>query len=163
MEKRNQSCMATLTWRIPAALGAVFLLCLCLTGCATTDNREPQAVAGIPSAGMEERWGVRIEGIRLSAAGNMLDFRYRVIDAEKASPLVDRRVKPYLLDQASGARLMVPSSPKVGPLRQTSADGKPLAGRTYFILFANPGKYIKAGSRVTVVIGDFRAQDLTVE
>lgn len=149
--------------RIAAVVGVALLLSLYLAGCATTDNQESQAVAGIPPAGSEERWGVRIEGIRLSAAGNMLDFRYRVIDPDKASPLVDRTVKPYLLDQASGARLMVPSSPKVGPLRQTSADGKPLAGRTYFILFANPGKYVKAGNKVTVVIGDFRAEDLTVE
>jgi hypothetical protein len=35
--------------------------------------------------------------------------------------------------------------------------------RTYFALFANPGRQIEAGDKVTVVIGDFRAEDLIVE
>lgn len=127
-------------------------------GCATT---RPTGESG--SSQIEERWGVRIEGVRLSAADNMLDFRYRVIDPEKALPLLDSAVKPYLVDQSSGARMMVPNPPKVGPLRQTSRGGKPIADRTYFILFANPGKYVKTGNKVTVVIGDFKAENLVVE
>ena len=98
--------------------------------------------------------------IRVSAGGYMLDFRYKVLDAEKAAPLFDRRIKPYLIDQATGASFAVPEPPKVGALRQTR---KPVADRNYFIIFANPGKYVKQGDKVTVVIGDFRAGDLVVE
>jgi hypothetical protein len=58
---------------------------------------------------------------------------------------------------------MVPSAGKVGPLRQTVRSGKPEANRNYFILFANPGKYVKPGNKVTVVIGDFKAEDIVVE
>jgi hypothetical protein len=109
---------------------------------------------------LEESWGIRILGLRLSAGGYMLDFRYRVLDPTKAAPLLDRSVKPHLIDQASGAKVIVPSPPKIGPLRTTQA---PQAGRSYFVIFANPGVYIERGSKVTVVIGDFRAEDLTVE
>jgi hypothetical protein len=91
----------------------------------------------------------------------MLDFRYRVLDPEKAAPLFDRAVKPYLIDEATGSTLLVPAPPKVGPLRQTTR--APTAGRIYFMMFANPGKFIQAGQKVTVVIGEFRAEHLTVE
>lgn len=90
----------------------------------------------------------------------MLDFRYRVLDAEKASPLFSRKIKPYLIDQATGATFGVPEPPKVGALRQTR---KPVADRNYFIIFANPGEYIKKGSKVTVVIGDVRIENLIVD
>jgi len=102
-----------------------------------------------------------VVGISTSAAGYMLDFRYRVLDPEKAVPLFDRKFKPYLIDQATGAKLLVPAPPKVGPLRQTTR--APEAGRVYFMIFANPGRMITAGNKVTVVIGEFRAEDLIVQ
>jgi hypothetical protein len=110
---------------------------------------------------IEEKWGIKVLVIRRSATGYMLDFRYRIIDPDKASLLVKRNSRPYLIDQASGAKFMVPSAPKIGALRQTSV--KPYADRNYFILFANPGKFVKPGNKVTVVIGDFRVTDLVVE
>jgi len=91
----------------------------------------------------------------------VVDFRYKVLEPDKAATLSDRESKPYLLDQASGKKLLVPKSPKVGPLRPTAT--KPEAGKVYFALFANPGQVVKAGSKVTVVLGDFRAENLTVE
>ncbi|MDY6992639.1 MAG: hypothetical protein SVR94_08555 [Pseudomonadota bacterium] len=112
-------------------------------------------------ASVEQRWGVQPQAIRLTAAGYMLDFRYRVIDAQKARYLSDRNHQAYLLDQASGARFIVPRPPKVGNLRQTTATLK--TNKTYFILFANPGRFIQPGRKVTVIIGDFKATDLIVE
>lgn len=109
---------------------------------------------------LEAGWGVKVLAIRLSANGYLLDFRYKVIDAEKAAPLFSREIKPYLLDQASGAVFGVPSSPKVGSLRQTRP---PVAGKNYFIMFANPANYVKKGSKVSVVIGDLKIENLTVE
>jgi len=111
---------------------------------------------------VEERWGVRVESLRLSAAGNMLDFRYRILDPEKAAYLVDRRNKPYLTDQASGKVLTVPTTAKVGPMRQTLRAGLPQKDKVYFILFGNP-HVVKQGDRVTVAIGDFKAENVIVE
>jgi hypothetical protein len=108
----------------------------------------------------EVKWGVKVLSIRLSAEGYMLDFRYRVLDSEKAMPLFDRKIKPYLVDEATGAMLVVPEPPKVGALRNTR---KPQPDRNYFILFANPGRYVQKGKQVTVVIGDFKAEHLVVE
>ena len=130
------------------------LLSLLLTGSGNSSAAEDVRSA------MEMQWGVKVLPIRLSAEGYMLDFRYRVLDAEKAAPLFDRKIKPYLVDEATGAILVVPEPPKVGALRNTR---KPQPDRNYFVLFANPGRYVQKGKRVTVVIGDFKAEHLVVE
>ena len=109
---------------------------------------------------IEERWGIQVIGIRQTAAGYMLDFRYRVIDPEKAVPLFNRKMKPYLIHQASGAEFAVPNPPKTGPLRTSDP---PQEGRVYWMFFGNPGRYVKLGDKVTVVTGSFKAEDLTVE
>lgn len=98
-------------------------------------------------------WGVEVVAVRPAVDGYMLDFRYRVIDAGKAAPLFDRKSQRYLIDETTGARMAVPSLPKTGPLRSVNP---PIAGRTYFMFFANEGRSIHPGDTVTVVIGDFR-------
>ena len=142
---------------ITAAAVLLAIFTLQLTGCATAGRHGTESTAGVES--IEERWGIQITGIRQTAAGHMLDFRYRVVDSDKARPLFLRQTKPYLIDQASGKVLAVPTTAKVGPLRTSD---KPREGRIYWMFFANPG-VVKAGSKVTVVIGDFKAEDLTVE
>lgn len=108
----------------------------------------------------EERHGIQVESIRVSAEGYMLDFRYRVVDKTKAEDLFSKDMKPYIIDQKSGARLIVPSPPKVGSLSQTS--NPPVEGKIYFILFANPGRIVKSGDKVTVVVGDMEIKDISV-
>jgi hypothetical protein len=108
---------------------------------------------------LEMKWGVQISALRISAAGNVIDFRYRVTDADKASALGNPKSKPELRDRATGKSLHVPST-KVGQMRST---GQRLAvGRTYTALFTNPGKAVKPGDKVDLIIGDLRAEDLTV-
>jgi hypothetical protein len=110
---------------------------------------------------LEEKWGIKITSLRVSAAGYVLDFRYRVLAPDKAALLSDRKLKPVLIHEKSGSKLAVPAAPKIGSLRQ--APRKLIRDRIYFILFSNPGQLVKAGDKVTVVIGDFRAEHLTVE
>jgi hypothetical protein len=117
--------------------------------------------AGPSASSIEEIWGVKVQGIRRTAAGYMLDFRYRVLDAEKAAPILDRRITPYLKVTKTGARLLVPQAPKLGSMRQTSFAVK--ADRDYFIVFANPYQMVHAGDQVSVVVGDFESQILIVE
>lgn len=109
---------------------------------------------------LEDEWGIKIEFATLSAGGYMVDFRFRILDIGKAQPILDRRVKPYLVDQASGAKFAVPNPPKVGQLR---SGGNIKDGKICFIYFANPGRYVQSGNKVTVVIGDFEARDIVVQ
>ncbi len=144
----------------------LFLLLISISilmfGCATVAKKEvADNVEAQNSLSIEEKWGIKVMGIRPTADGNMLHFRYRILDAEKANSLVQPMVKPYVIDNASGKRVMVPSLPKVGSLRQRSKEAK--SDRIYFILFSNPRKFIKSGNEVTVVIGDFKTEGLTVQ
>jgi hypothetical protein len=107
----------------------------------------------------KRNWGVEVIGVRPASSGYMLDFRYRIVDPVKARPLNDMKGKAYLVDEASGTRLAVPALENVGELR-TGTD--PKVNRTYFMIFGNPGRLVKPGSRVSVVIGNFHVDGLIV-
>jgi len=106
------------------------------------------------------RFGVDHLQVRSTASGNSLQFRYRVVDAEKAKILNDKRATPYMVDWQTGNRLQVPTMEKIGTLRQMST---PELGREYWMVFSNPGKLVKPGQKVDVVVGAMRLEGLTVE
>jgi hypothetical protein len=145
-----------------AALLLGGMLGLLQTGCATgSAGAQADPVPRAARSMLRERWGIEVTSLHLSANGRMVDFRYRVLDPDKAVLLGDRKVKPTLTDLATGSVLRVPSFPKTGSMRQTGT--KMEAGRIYFMLFANTGMPVKTGSRVTVTVGDFKAENLIVQ
>jgi hypothetical protein len=109
----------------------------------------------------EERWGVESQGISLTAADHLMVFRYRVVDPDKASGLMIRKDIPYFIHQATGQKVPVFRAAKVGRMQQTGT--KPKADRVYSVLFNNPGKLVKPGQKVTVVIGNFKIEDMIVQ
>ena len=127
-------------------------------GCASC---HPPAVTTAPTPALQKKWGIEVTSLRLSGNGHLIDFRYRVLDPVKAATVGDPRNTPHLVDQATGIRMNVPNTPKIGPLRQSSTQLE--AGKIYFILFANAGQRVKSGSKVTVEIGGFRGENLMVE
>lgn len=155
----------------PAGMAGLMALALALAspGLAAGATTQARAAAkATPAAGkkaqsqsVEERLGVHIRGIRLSAAGFMLDLRYRILDTDKAAFFLDRKIVPYLMDSA-GARLGVASSPKIGQLRSTQR-GAIRLDRDYSMLFGNPGRYLQQGSKITLVIGEQKIENITVE
>ena len=115
---------------------------------------------------LEREWGIKVLGLRVTAAGYVLDFRYKVIDPKKAAQLVDRKFSPtpYVLVERSGAKLGVPFTDKAGSLRSSvTTEAQIKRGRNYTALFANPGRHVKPGEKVTVVFGGFKAEHLTVQ
>jgi len=108
----------------------------------------------------KRQWGIEPMFIRQTAGGYMLEFRYKVLDAEKAAPLFERRTKPILTHADSGARLIVPTPAKTGALRNSNA---PIEGRIYWMFFANPGQLVKPGQLVSIDIGKFHADRLVVQ
>jgi hypothetical protein len=142
---------------------------LFLTACAPAvpnDMRSRDQIAVAAGTGSDgqaiiaERFGIEIVALRETAAGHMLDFRFRVTDLEKAMPFFREDIKPYLIDQATNKSLTVPVPAKLGPMRPTGRN--PKLGITYWMFFGNPG-LIKSGDKVTLVIGDYRLENLIVE
>jgi hypothetical protein len=105
-------------------------------------------------------WGVDNLSAKWAESGEIIRFSYRVVDAELAKPINDKKNEPGLIDPQAGVKLVIPSLENVGQLRQTSA---PIAGRTYWMAFSNSGRPVKRGDRVDVVIGQFKATGLVVE
>lgn len=149
----NRSLIAVLLLSIPAT--AIWFSDELISHAAATTLFEDKPL------NVESTWGIRVLGIRLTAAGYMLDFRYRLLDAQKANALFNRRIKPHLIVEKSGAKLQVPITNKLGPLRQTATHAK--VDRNYFTFFANPGRHVDSGDKVTVVIGEIRLKDIAVQ
>ena len=105
-------------------------------------------------------WGVDSLSVKWTESGEVIRFSYRVLDADKAKVLNDKKNEPSLIDPAAGVKLVVPSLEKVGQLRQSAT---PEAGKTYWMAFSNKGRRVKRGDHVDVVIGKFQAQGLVVD
>lgn len=105
-------------------------------------------------------WGVDSLRVKSVESGEMIRFSYSVIDANKAKQLNDKNANPALIDERARVSLVIPTMEKVGQLRQT---GTPEAGKSYWMVFSNKRIVVKRGDRVSVVIGKFRVDGLTVE
>jgi hypothetical protein len=107
--------------------------------------------------------GAEVVSIGLSGDDTLIDVRYRVLDAAKADALLDGKVHPVLIRKTDGSRYYVPTPPKVGAMRQTRRNNKPIeVGRVYFMLFANPGRQVHDGDLIALEIGAKRVDDLKV-
>jgi hypothetical protein len=133
---------------------------------AFAEPRPPVQVASAPAPKPDkpdpvvEKWGIQVTSLRMSANNHMIDFRYRVVDAKKADTLFSKDAKPYLVHQETGKVLAVPRTAKVGPLMSTY-DHKD--GRIYWMFFGNASNLVKSGDKISVVIGEFKAENLTVQ
>ena len=104
-------------------------------------------------------WGVESFSVKAVESGEIIRFSYRVLDADKAKMLNDKKNEPSLIDPQAGVRLVVPTLEKVGQLRQSTS---PEAGKVYWMAFSNKGRHVKPGHHVNIVIGSFRADGLIV-
>jgi hypothetical protein len=105
-------------------------------------------------------WGVDSLAVKWGESGEVIRFTYRVLDAEKAKALNDKKNEPSLIDPKAGVKLVVPSLENVGQLRQSVV---PENGKSYWMVFSNKGRPVKRGDHVAVVIGAFHADGLVVD
>jgi hypothetical protein len=127
----------------------------------TPYRNQPPRIAKRAAAIFESVWGIEAPSVKAVESGVMIRFSYRVLDAEKAMPLADKKVDPLLVCMDKGVRLTIPSMEKVGQLRQAPRELE--TGKSYWMAFSNSGRLVKRGDRVNIVIGNFRAEGLTVE
>jgi hypothetical protein len=129
---------------------------------AAAASQPGRAPATEPLRSIDEL-GIDLMMLRLDASDFLIDLRYRVKDVAKAQSLLERKVSPVLVNEATGDRYYIPQTPKVGALRQSATTRQPaIVGRVYFMLFANPDRRLKAGERVTLYAGDSIIKDIVV-
>lgn len=123
------------------------------------DSARPKVALSVQpaSTAVEEHWGIQINGVRVALGGNGLDLRYTVVDPSKATNLFHLQEGTYVIDQTSGRAIHVPFQ------KENQTSQKLVAGRTYFALLPNKGQVVRAGSKVTVAIGNTRERDVLVQ
>jgi hypothetical protein len=127
---------------------------------AVRSHYRPNRFAGRAGEYYRLIWGIDSLSVRWTESGEVIKFTFRVLDADKAKPLNDKKLEPSLIDETAHVKLVVPMVDKVGLLRQTS---DPEVGKTYWMVFSNKGGYVKRGDRVSILIGKFRADGLVVD
>ncbi len=105
---------------------------------------------------LEEELGIQILSLRLTSADSLLGLRFRVVNSEKATPLFDRD-RPHMIHQASGAKLRT-----IGPPNHAPQAARPEPEGRYAIVFGNTNRKVKHGDIVTILVGDYRVEDIVV-
>lgn len=105
---------------------------------------------------LEERYGLRVRLIAVTAGGGMIDFRLKIVDAEKAKQVLENPERiPSLFAVDKAVTLVAPSD-----LEQ---DIQLTDGGVFFILFGNSGGAVKPGSLVIVDFGDFQLEPIPAQ
>jgi len=113
--------------------------------------------SAVTREGMAARYGVDVNLVAVTAAGGLVELRYQVVDADKASPILhDADLAPALVDEESGKTLVMSAPPH-------RHSGRLQLGATYFFLLANANNALHEGDRVTLVIGDARLEHIPVQ
>ncbi len=147
------------------ALAAVFLAVILVRGWRPgTDNNTtttPAVASSRPvvptSPEIEAMYGIRFTLVNVTAGGGMIQVHYQVIDSDKTESIHDETIAPYIID-SHGAKYADP-----GMVGHSHVGAVKAAGTTDFILLANAGGGVKAGSLVTIKVGDLELHDVPVE
>jgi hypothetical protein len=108
----------------------------------------------VTAEGMAARYGIDVNLIGLTAAGGLVEFRYQVVDPDKADRMIhDDKLLPIVVVEESGATMLISRPHHAAEVQ---------LGGTYFFLFANAHDAIHAGSKVTLVLGDSRLEHIVV-
>jgi hypothetical protein len=133
-----------------------FLLVACLASfCLSATAKEITAID------LAEDWGIEPVHIRVTAGGYMIEFRYKILDTQKALIMSDRQYYPHLQSLKSRARLSVTYGPTVGVLKSNRKFIK--EGKHYSAIFSNEGQHLLPGDKVKIEIKDQSSPVLTLQ
>lgn len=117
--------------------------------------------ADLKTIDMKQAWGVEPIHARVTANGYMIEFRYKVLDPEKALILSDRKDFPYMVSLKSRAKLSVPYFPTVGYVK--SNRGFLHKGRNYSAIFSNENRHMLRGDQVKIQVKEQISTPITLQ
>ncbi len=113
----------------------------------TSTPAAPKLIPVPTNPAIEDKWGIRVSQIGVTADGGMVDFRFVVIDPDKALELMSKvNNLPILAAEDSG--IYVNSAALMSPRHALNP------GTTYFMLFRNTKSAVKPGTKVSVLFPD---------
>jgi hypothetical protein len=145
------------------AIIVFLLLSMVLSACSTETTPEVTATA-VPTQTMlitqsmlEEQYGLRVNLIAVTAAGGLVDVRFKFIDSEKAKLLLQDPEKfPALWIADSGVMLNAPEDVKTQEI-QFVEDGN------LFLMYPNAADVVKPGNAVTIVFGNVQVEPIVAK
>jgi len=99
--------------------------------------------------------GVTITRVAVTGGGGLVDLRFRVVDPDRAHALHDAATPPAVVDESSGLVVhdLLMNHEHTGDFR---------AGATYYLVFNNPGNWVRRGAQVTVLLGNAQVEHVRV-
>ena len=145
-------------WQPRWVLVAVLLLVVAVTlGVRAVGASAGDVRSGTEAVSAQEfaaHTGISVTLLGVTGGGGMIEFRYQVVDPDKASLLLhDEDRTPILVAEATGETLGMVSRPHAHKAELQ-------LGRTYFFMLANTLNALRDGTKVTVIIGDVRLEHL---
>lgn len=142
--------------RLGALIGAIVVLAgagLTVSRSLATDaSYDPDSAV---ARSFEDRTGVRLVRVALTAGGGVIDIRYLVLDSTKAVETFENLGHPAVVDEDTGTQLSTPWM--VHAIHPKLNDAV-----TYAALLVNADGAVTSGGDVTVVMGDARLAHVPV-
>jgi hypothetical protein len=132
----------------------VFGLLVCMGGLQADESK-------LKTIDLEKDWGIQPVFLRITGGGYMIEFRYKVVDTQKALVLSANKVFPSMLSMKSKAKLAVPYSSTVGYMKSNRKFLK--LNRNYIVFFANENRHMLPGDQVKIQVGDEVTAPLTID
>jgi hypothetical protein len=139
---------------------ALILIALFLAGLLAFRALTPapvRPVTPISPAMLEEKYGLRVNLVAVTAAGGMVDFRLKILDGAKAKLLLqDAQNFPALEVTGTGVILAVPADSRTQPSNFEN-------GSNFLLLFPNSRNIVKPGAQVSVRFGALMLEPIVVK
>jgi hypothetical protein len=108
-----------------------------------------------PPSSNETQYGIQIAQVGLTAAGGLVDVRFKVLDAAKAAQLLG--------NPANAPTLLAADNPPLMPPHHALKGARFTPGQVFYILYPNVRNTIKPGVEVTVAMGEVRLGPVTAQ
>lgn len=143
-----------LRWPAPRLMVLLVILLIVTALSAWLSARQTVWLPGQPAteAAVQDKYGIRVTHIAVLAAGGLIDFRFQVLDPDKASALFELENRPLLYVEATGQKVDSLYHPPHGHNFQP--------GQSQYFIYNNYKGAIRSGSPVAVVLGDLRLEHI---
>ena len=144
----NRKSLTAVVLLLGCILAAIFAVVQAVSAAQTPLAAPPLAVSEL-----EARYGLRLNLLAVTAAGGMVDVRFKIVDAAKAKALLSVPANfPTLQIAGSRTILSIPSEDRPG--FSFSDDG------AIHLMYANNGGLVKQGTPVNLSFGGIRLEAL---
>jgi len=110
-------------------------------------------VTSVSQSTFEEKSGMRVQLLAVTAAGGLVDLRLQIVDAEKA--------KAFLDDHANFPALRVGDDIVLRTSEEAVAAAQDIQienGKSIFVMFPNTGNILKSGDPVNIIFGNLQLE-----